>query len=104
MICSSRWGKRSVTRTTEERASDGRGAQGGLLTSSLCAATLPAMSNEETPEPSPSWAEWYRQYQKERDEQAAHWLGLGHQLDEEGWHDEESCRPCLETKTVVNDC
>src|SRR5439155_24042585 len=68
---------------------------------------LPGMSNEQTPEPSPKtdWFEqWLDQYQKEQQEQAAHWRARGHQLDEEGWHDEERCRPCLETKAVVNDC
>lgn len=28
----------------------------------------------------------------------------GHEFDEDGWHDEEACRVCLEQQTVLNVC
>ena len=46
----------------------------------------------------PDWVRQLRNLQKE----AERWAG--HPLGEDGWHDEEECRVCLEGKAVVNAC
>ena len=46
--------------------------------------------------------EWVRQYEDLRQQEAIRWKG--HQFDEDGRHDEDECRHCLETRAVVNAC
>jgi Fe-S-cluster containining protein len=53
------------------------------------------MPNEDLP----PWVQQLRNLQKE---EAERWSG--HPVGEDGWHDEEECRVCLEGKAVVNAC
>jgi Fe-S-cluster containining protein len=53
---------------------------------------------------SPAYEEpaWVAELRKLREEDALKYAG--HQFDEDGWHDEDECRVCLEKQTVVNSC
>ncbi len=45
---------------------------------------------------------WLMKLQELQEEEAARYAG--HEFDEDGWHDEEHCRVCLEAKAVINAC
>jgi Fe-S-cluster containining protein len=81
----------------------GAGKRKAALFFGALSARLLGMSNEE-PSREADNLDWFRQLQEQLEQEAAHWLALGHPLNEDGFHDEEACRPCLETKAVVNDC
>lgn len=51
------------------------------------------------PEDFPAWVQELHARQKEEAIRFA-----GHAFDEDGWHDEDACRTCLEKKAVVNAC
>ena len=60
-------------------------------------------SIEETPTGSPEIdPQWVAELRALQAEEAIQWKG--HEFDEDGWHDEDECRVCLESKAVVNDC
>jgi Fe-S-cluster containining protein len=46
--------------------------------------------------------EWLAQLRQLAAEEAIRWKG--HELDKDGWHDEDACRVCLEQKAVLCSC
>ena len=47
---------------------------------------------------------WLAYLESKLEEEAAYWLGKGHQLDEDGEHNEEECYQCLLAKEVGSAC
>ena len=47
---------------------------------------------------------WLLEFQSKLEEEAAHWLRKGHELDEDGEHDEEECYQCFVRKEVRSAC
>src|SRR5437879_2464875 len=60
------------------------------------------MSEQQPSDPEASLPAWVQQLRALQQEEAVKYAG--HQFDEEGWHDEDECRVCLESQAVINAC
>src|SRR5262245_35068958 len=53
-------------------------------------------------DPVPVWEEQLQKLRELREREAVPFAG--HDFDDEGYHEEDACRVCLESKTVSNSC